>query len=91
MKKFKEPKEVKMDENGNPIDEKKIDWKGIGKKVAFGLTAAAVGIVTFCLVGIAMAGKADPSDESSEEGDTDISGSESGGSDGGDYSGGSDD
>lgn len=60
MKLFKSKKaeEVKKDENGEVIDlhpGKAGKGKKILKKVAIGLGAAAVGFVTFCAVGVAMA------------------------------------
>ena len=55
MKKNKKNKEVILDENGNPIDEKKsVNWKEVGKKVGLVLVSAAVGIVVFCAIGVAM-------------------------------------
>lgn len=67
MKKDKKLREVKVDENGNPIEneKKKIDWKNVGVKIVIGLGAVAVGAFTFCAVGVAMAMAADASDESS--------------------------
>lgn len=58
FKKNKKAEEVKKDENGEVINlhpEKAGKGKKILKKVAIGLGAAAVGFVTFCAVGVAMA------------------------------------
>lgn len=63
MAKNKEPKVVKLDENGNPIEKKKVDWKGILKKVAIGVGGVAVGVVTFCAIGVAMSLASDENPE----------------------------
>lgn len=58
MKLFnKKEKEVKVDENGNPVEneKKKIDVKGIAKKVLIGIGCAGIGVLTFLAVGAAMA------------------------------------
>ena len=55
MKIFKKKETViPVDENGNPIEKKTIDWKDIGKKALFGLGCAGAGILAFLLVGAAM-------------------------------------
>lgn len=72
-KKVMEPAEVKMDENGNviPTEEKKIDLKGIGKKVLAGIGLACGCVVAFIAVGMAMDSNSDHSE------DTDIFGTDS--------------
>ena len=68
---------VKVDNNGNVINEvekKKIDWKGIGRAVLFGVTSAVVGIIAFCAVGAAMCAISDSeeSDESCDSNDSEL-------------------
>ena len=60
MKLFKKNhklEEVKMDENGNVInpEPKKEKGKDLGKKLLIGAIGAIGGVVTFVLVGVAMA------------------------------------
>lgn len=75
---------IKMDDNGNVIEveKKKIDWKGIGKAVLFGVTSAVVGIIAFCAVGAAMCAVSDSeeSDEScdSNDGESSVESTDSG-------------
>lgn len=55
-------KEVKMDENGNPILPKGEKLKKVGKKIVAGLGLAIGCVAAFVLVGLAM----DSSDKSSD-------------------------
>ena len=75
---------IKMDENGEivEVEKKKIDWKGIGKTVLFGVTSAVVGIIAFCAVGAAMCTVSD-SEESDDSCDSTVSDSFSGSTDSG--------
>lgn len=76
FKKNKKAEEVKKDENGEVIDlHPEKAGKKILKKVAIGLGAAAVGFVTFCAVGVAMAYSSDDSSCTTEpeNGETDVS------------------
>lgn len=66
-KKDEKEKVIPVDENGKPIEpeKKKIDGKKVVKNVLFGLCAAAVGVVTFVAVGVALGATADSSEENS--------------------------
>lgn len=57
FKKNNKLEEVKMDENGNVInpEPKKEKGKDLGKKLLIGAIGAIGGVVTFVLVGVAMA------------------------------------
>ena len=61
FKKNNKPEEVKKDENGNIVNPEQKTGKGknIGKKVLIGAIGAIGGVVTFVLVGVAMALAAD--------------------------------
>lgn len=61
MAKNREKKIIPVDENGNPVEtpKKKIDWKKGLKTCAVVAGSIVVGIVGFCLVGVAMAANVD--------------------------------
>ena len=77
-KKDEKEKVISVDENGNLIEPKKEKGKGkqVVKKILFGLGAAAVGIVTFVAVGVALGATADSEENSNLVGDDGSTGTE---------------